>query len=55
MIPRKNSQEFLRKGAIVRITDKINLMILYKFERIATPVPGQETKRKIFLNRNLCE
>ena len=42
MNPCKNSREFLRKGAIVRITDKIILMILYKFERIATPVPGQK-------------
>ena len=42
MNPRKNSQEFLRKGAIVRITNKIILIILRKFERIATPVPGQK-------------
>ena len=39
---RKNSQEFLRKGAIVRITNKIILIILLKFERIATPVPSQK-------------
>ena len=39
MKSRKNSTNFCEKEAIVRITNKIILMILRKFERIATSVP----------------